>query len=162
MKLDELARRAGTSARTVRYYVQRGLLPAPAFHGKDTAYGHEHLVRLQAIRRLQERYLPLDAIEATLAGKTLEEIERIAQGTDVGGASEGTPLSVSHTAPASSPVSRGGGAYRKPAFRAVEGRGWVRFVLEPGLELHVEEGADSATRARVEEILSRWNKDSSG
>ena len=50
-KLEELARAAGTSPRTVRYYVQRGLLPAPAFRGKDTAYGPEHLVRLRAIRQ---------------------------------------------------------------------------------------------------------------
>jgi DNA-binding transcriptional MerR regulator len=79
-KLEELARAAGTSARTVRYYVQRGLLAAPEFRGKDTAYGREHLVRLRAIRRLQEAYLPLDEIAATLASRSLSEIERIADG----------------------------------------------------------------------------------
>lgn len=79
-KLDELARAAGMSVRTVRYYVQRGLLPAPAFRGKDTAYAHEHLVRLKAIRRLQEAYFPLDAIAGELASRSLTEIERIADG----------------------------------------------------------------------------------
>lgn len=80
-KLDELARAAGMSARTVRYYVQRGLVPAPAFRGKDTAYDHEHLVRLRAVRRLQEAYFPLDAIAAELEGRALCDIERIADGT---------------------------------------------------------------------------------
>ena len=82
-KIDELARAAGMSARTVRYYVQRGLLRAPAFRGKDTAYEHEHLVRLRAIRRLQEAYLPLDAIASELEGRTLGEVERIAEGKDL-------------------------------------------------------------------------------
>ena len=77
-KLGELAQAAGTSPRTVRYYVQRGLLPPPAFRGKDSAYAREHLLRLRAIRRLQEAYLPLDAIAAELEGKTAEQIERIA------------------------------------------------------------------------------------
>lgn len=79
-KLDELARATGMSTRTVRYYVQRGLLPPAAFRGKDTAYGHEHLARLRAIRRLQEGFFPLDAIAAELEGRTLAEIERIADG----------------------------------------------------------------------------------
>ena len=33
-KLDDLAAAAGVSPRTVRYYVQRGLLPAPPFRGR--------------------------------------------------------------------------------------------------------------------------------
>ena len=79
-KLEELAREGGTSPRTVRYYVQRGLLPAPAFKGKDTGYAREHLVRLRAIKRLQEAYFPLDAIAAELASRSLADIERIADG----------------------------------------------------------------------------------
>jgi len=59
-KLDELAAAAGVSGRTVRYYVQRGLLPAPQFRGRDTAYDEEHLLRLQAIRRMQ--LLQIDTI----------------------------------------------------------------------------------------------------
>ena len=71
-KLDELAAAAGVSARTVRYYVQRGLLPAPVFRGRDTVYSDAHLIRLQAIRRLQDRFLPLDEIQAEIerAGPT--------------------------------------------------------------------------------------------
>jgi Ca-activated chloride channel family protein len=155
MKLDELARQAGTSPRTVRYYVQRGLLPAPGFRGRDTAYGAEHLARLRAIRRMQERYLPLDAIEVELAGKSLAEIERLAEG----GApvSEPSPRSVVPTPPAVSPrpPPASGGAYRRPAERPLEGRAWLRFALGPGLELHLDEGADPATRALAEEILKQ-------
>lgn len=67
-KLDELAQAAGVSARTVRYYVQRGLLPPPVFRGPDTSYGADHLARLERIRELQARHLPLDEIQAVLDG----------------------------------------------------------------------------------------------
>src|SRR5437763_8681914 len=79
-KLDELASETGISARTVRYYVQRGLLPAPVFRGRDTAYSEEHLIRLHAIRRLQDRFLPLDAIQAELERRSLEELRQLAHG----------------------------------------------------------------------------------
>ena len=79
-KLDALARQAGISPRTVRYYVQRGLLPPPVFRGRDTAYSEEHLLRLRAIRRLQERFLPLDAIQRELEQRSLAELQALAEG----------------------------------------------------------------------------------
>lgn len=79
-KLDELARRAGVSPRTVRYYVQRGLVPAPAFRGPDTAYGEEQLGALLAVKRLQEEFWPLEAIAAAIAGRSVEELHSIGEG----------------------------------------------------------------------------------
>jgi Ca-activated chloride channel family protein len=138
-KLDELAQKVGASARTVRYYVQRGLIPAPAFRGKDTAYTREHLVRLKAIRKLQERFLPLDAIQAELANKSLDEIERIAE--------EGPEAKarVIHPIPPSDPHP-----YRRPAYTL--GSRWVKWELAPGLELTLSEGASDDVRALAEEI----------
>ena len=77
-KLAELAAAAGVSPRTVRYYVQRGLLPAPPFKGPDTVYGEDHLVRLKAIRVLQARFLPLDAIQVELARLSPDELKALA------------------------------------------------------------------------------------
>lgn len=145
LKLDELAKRAGTTPRTVRYYVQRGLLPAPAFHGRDTSYGREHLVRLRAIRRLQELYLPLDAIQAELATRSLAELERIAEGTLV---PPGRPSPAAPPPPAP--------AVGEPARPRPES--WRRYVLAPGLEIHLEEGADRQTRALLESLLEAARK----
>jgi DNA-binding transcriptional MerR regulator len=128
-KLDELARAAGTSPRTVRYYVQRGLLPPPVFRGKDTAYEHEHLVRLRAIRKLQEAYLPLDAVAAELDRRTPAEIERLAEGADQVSA-PGRVLRHPSRAPESGTA------------RAMKTRTWHRVELAPGIELSV---ADDAT-----------------
>jgi DNA-binding transcriptional MerR regulator len=62
--IAELANLGGVTRRTVRYYVQEGLLPAPRGVGRGDHYGPEHLERLLRIKGLQER------------GRTLEEIRR--------------------------------------------------------------------------------------
>jgi DNA-binding transcriptional MerR regulator len=65
---DELAERAGVSRRTVRYYVQRGLLPAPHGLGRGKHYGASHLARLLRIRALQDAGVPLEEVAAQLDG----------------------------------------------------------------------------------------------
>jgi DNA-binding transcriptional MerR regulator len=122
LKLDELASRAGVSPRTVRYYIQRGILPPAEFRGPDTAYDERHLYALRAIKRLQEDYLPLDAIASALAGKSESELRRIVE--------RGLP----HTAKV---VAREEAKPREA--RRVRGE---RVKLGDGIELWVEEGAD--------------------
>jgi DNA-binding transcriptional MerR regulator len=60
--IGDLADLGGVSRRTVRYYVQEGLLPAPLGVGRGRHYGPEHLDRLLKVKALQE------------AGRTLDEI----------------------------------------------------------------------------------------
>ena len=64
--LKQLADRAGVTVRTIRYYIQQGLLPAPDSHGPATRYGAAHLDRLHLIRRLQREHLPLAEIRRRL------------------------------------------------------------------------------------------------
>jgi DNA-binding transcriptional MerR regulator len=66
---EELAERAGVSRRTVRYYVQRGLLPAPRGLGRGKHYGESHLARLLRIRELQEAGVPLEEVAARIEGR---------------------------------------------------------------------------------------------
>lgn len=66
--IDELADRAGVSRRTVRYYVQRGLLPAPTGVGRGKHYTEAHLARLVRIRELQESGVSLAEVAARLSG----------------------------------------------------------------------------------------------
>ena len=134
-KLSELAAAVGVTPRTVRYYVQRGLLPAPPFKGPDTVYGEGHLLRLQAIRVLQARFLPLDAIQAELARLTPEALRALA-------AEE--PAAPPKSVPAQIPVGPRPGVERSTA--------WRRWELAPGLELHLAETADEKTRALAEQV----------
>ena len=64
--LPQLASRAGVSIRTVRYYIQQGLLPSPEARGPGAHYTEEHLERLQLIKRLQREHLPLAEIRRIL------------------------------------------------------------------------------------------------
>ncbi len=145
-KLEDLGREAGVAARTVRYYVQRGLLPAPEFRGKDTTYGEDHLIRLRAIKRLQEAHLPLDDIQARLEGASRAEIERLASGK----ATIAVPL------PPAEPD--GPHPYRSPPPRrrdpAVET--WQRLELVPGVELFVRTDAGPEARRVAREIQSQY------
>lgn len=62
--VGDLADLGGVSRRTVRYYVQEGLIPAPLGVGRGNHYGREHLDQLLRVKALQE------------AGHSLEEVRR--------------------------------------------------------------------------------------
>src|SRR5262245_11820018 len=66
--IEELAALGGVTRRTVRYYVQRGLLPTPLGTGRGPHYTPAHLERLIHIRKLQEAGVPLAEIAAQLDG----------------------------------------------------------------------------------------------
>src|SRR5262245_28359714 len=51
--IQDLADLADVSRRTVRYYVQEGLLPAPLGIGRGRHYGRAHLDRLLQVKALQ-------------------------------------------------------------------------------------------------------------
>lgn len=144
-KLEELAREGGTSPRTVRYYVQRGLLPAPAFKGKDTGYAREHLVRLRAIKRLQEAYFPLDAIAAELASRSLADIERIADGRLV--PTSPNPGFASPTAAHSSSSDR------EVELVVTEIR-TTRFTIAPGVAITLDDDAPVESRRLAMDLLA--------
>lgn len=174
-KLEELAAEAGVSPRTVRYYVQRGLLPAPEFRGKDTAYGRGHLLRLHAIKRLQQAHLPLDEIQIRLQGASDAELERIAR------ADVDVAVRLPFDEPRDSASDKKGGPYRTPP----RDRPWDDVPRTPppplrdpipedpgadahvyrlanGVELWVRSGAPAASRALVREILNRYSTSSPG
>ncbi|WP_245714150.1 MerR family transcriptional regulator [Nocardia vaccinii] len=64
--IDELARVADTTVRSVRVYHERGLLPSPELRGRIGYYGSAHLHRLQTISRLLSRGMKLNGIRELL------------------------------------------------------------------------------------------------
>ncbi len=70
--IDDLAERAGVSRRTVRYYVQQGLLAAPRGLGRGKHYTSAHLETLIRIRSLQEAGTPLAMIAKSLGAAALK------------------------------------------------------------------------------------------
>ena len=68
--VGDLADLGGVQRRTVRYYVQEGLLPTPHGVGRGNHYGPEHLERLLKVKTLQEGGRSLDEIRRILNQKT--------------------------------------------------------------------------------------------
>jgi len=82
--IAELAELGGVTRRTVRYYIQEGLLPAPLGVGRGKHYSGEHLERLLRLKSLQERGLTLEQIRRDRAGPGRAERAELA--TRVAGA----------------------------------------------------------------------------
>ena len=61
-RVEEIARAAGVSVDTVRFYQTRGLLPAPERRGRTAIYSEAHLERLRTIRRLNRQGLTLEGV----------------------------------------------------------------------------------------------------
>lgn len=77
-RIDELARRAGTTVRNVRAYQERGLLAPPRRAGRVGVFDQGHLVRLRLIAQLLDRGFTLANIGELLAawenGHAVEEV----------------------------------------------------------------------------------------
>jgi DNA-binding transcriptional MerR regulator len=76
LTIQELADRADVTTRTIRYYVEQGVLPPPE-RGRPAEYTEEHVARLALIKRLKEQYLPLEEIRDTLQRLSLAEVEAL-------------------------------------------------------------------------------------
>jgi DNA-binding transcriptional MerR regulator len=64
--IDELAREAGTTVRSLRVYHERGVLPPPQVKGRTGFYGADHLNRVRTISRLLDRGIKLNGIRELL------------------------------------------------------------------------------------------------
>ncbi len=77
LTLEDLAGQSGLTLRTLRYYMQEGLLPGPETRGKYARYSQQHLDRLELIRRMKDLHLPLQEIRQLIENMTAEEMSRL-------------------------------------------------------------------------------------
>jgi len=132
--IGELAELGGVSRRTVRYYVQRGLIPAPSGAGRGSRYPAHALNRLLEVKRLQERGVSLAGIEAHLTQPQTPNAPPPTQKTTV------TTVTI------------------EPTLAPVQEL-WTRVTLEEGVELHLRQRRLSSDQleqlqAAVSAILS--------
>lgn len=66
--LADLSDESGIPARTIRFYIARGLLDGPVKGGRAAAYTAAHLKRLERIKSLQAKGRMLSEITAILNG----------------------------------------------------------------------------------------------
>jgi len=119
----------GITARAIRFYISRGLLPPPEFRGNATRYGREHFLRLLAIRKFRrEDRMGLEAIRRRLDSLDPAALEQFAPPAPA----------VAQTATA--------GLVAPPA-ATYKRESWERLALLPGLELLVPSGREPARAA---------------
>jgi DNA-binding transcriptional MerR regulator len=68
MNLAGLSRASGVTPRTIRYYINQGLLPSPGKRGRGASYDPALVERLALIKRLQAERWPLARIRAEIEG----------------------------------------------------------------------------------------------
>jgi DNA-binding transcriptional MerR regulator len=126
LSIGDLADAAGVSRRTVRFYVQQRLLPAPLGRGRGRHYDASHLARLRRIAELQA------------AGHSLDAIRRILDGEG----SDGSAESASAVPPPAAP--------RRAARVNLSAELWTRLRLGGGVELHYDAARHRPT---VEQLM---------
>ena len=67
--IDEICALVEMNKRTVRYYIQKGLVDRPEGIGKGAFYSHAHLEQLLSIRKWKAAGLSLDRIQDILLGE---------------------------------------------------------------------------------------------
>ena len=122
--IGDLATLGGVSRRTVRYYVQEGLIPPPAGLGRGNHYGPEHLAALLRVKALQED------------GQTLDDIRRALSGRGP------------RSAPAHEPRTTTPPPDRPALARSL----WRRLSIAAGVELHIASTVDLPSRAALREL----------
>lgn len=75
LSLQQLSEHAGVPGRTIRFYIQKGLLPGPEGETRGAYYTDAHLADLLRIREWQAAGLSLDAIAGLLRAKSEAPIE---------------------------------------------------------------------------------------
>jgi DNA-binding transcriptional MerR regulator len=81
--IETLAKMTGLTRRTVRYYVQRGLLDQPEGGGRGSYYTDRHLSTIEKIKKWSEQGVPLIHIKAMLEGKEIPVHVDVSTGVQV-------------------------------------------------------------------------------
>ena len=162
MSLRELEERSRVPGRTIRYYIAEGMLPGAGTRGKGAAYGEEHLLRLQLIRRLADQHVPIKEIKQRLDGLSLDELRGLLTEEDPAEPPSPREYVAAMLARARQPYRAPvpGPARRHlhepspaPLATAPAEQHWQRWELAPGVELHVRGDASNAQRALIARLL---------
>ncbi|OGQ24063.1 MAG: hypothetical protein A2138_11255 [Deltaproteobacteria bacterium RBG_16_71_12] len=158
LDLATLCQLTGVTVRTVRYYVQQGLLPSPGA-GPNARYGAVHLERLRLIRRMQREHLPLAEIRHRLASLDPTATAPQPAAPQPAAAEGAAPRPGASLVEDYVRTVLGGAAppmVSRPALTsalAPTRSQWDRIALSPDVELHVRRPLSRDDNRRVEHLL---------
>jgi DNA-binding transcriptional MerR regulator len=182
--INELARKADVSVRTIRFYINEGLLPAAQMRGRYAVYTEEYLDRLELIRRLKDSFLPLKEIRATLMSLSWEEVRATLadlrqQDAGMRPSQEGRQQPAGRqvresrssaldyiadlltSTPANRPLPPRAAPHQPAPPAQPPGMGqesWQRVILAPGVELHLRQPLPQEDQPKIEALIRLGNK----
>lgn len=180
--INELAKRARTTIRTIRYYTSEGLLPQPEMDGKYAFYNENHLQRLELILKLKNAYLPLREIRQIMLSLSDEEVvlrlnEEVHSGMElkqenlIKEIKEDSSSALDYISnvintqakfrsiPPSRPAASQPSLTQTPLPIPVQDvENWQRIPIVPGVEIHLKYPTDSETQQRIQQLLSYAKK----
>jgi DNA-binding transcriptional MerR regulator len=168
--IAELSDRTRVSPRTIRYYIQQGLLPAPDARGPGAHYGPEHVDRLNLIRRLQREHLPLSEIRKRIESLTPDEVRRLLHTepkqhpTDSASEyvrrvlHEGAASYVAAMPPVLSERHANLPRDQSSHPQKLQRSQWERFTLAPDVELHVRRPVSREDNKKIDQLLDAARK----
>ncbi len=176
LTLTELSERAEVTPRTVRYYIQQGLLPAPG-GGPKARYDERHVKLLRLVKDLQRQHLPLSEIRARLeslddegidhllatpppaeAGSAVDYIRRVLENEP--GRPNEAPGHAFYNASMAPPTTPTPSATPRPAIKPppntkpMSRSQWERHSLDPDIELHIRRPLSRHQNRQVERIVA--------
>ena len=81
--LEELGQLTELSPRTIRSYIQKGLLSGPESRGRNASYTEAHLDRLQCMQVIRDKSgLTLDELRKVMQALSEEQIHKIGSGQE--------------------------------------------------------------------------------
>ena len=169
-EIGELASRADVSTRTIRYYVEQGLLPSPGSRGRSAKYGRGHLDRIQLIKRLQAEHLPLAEIRRQLEALTDEQVAALLREApepppgspleyvrELLGAKEARPpyrsrslFDLAAADSLSEPLASMSGPLSAPGYDRSR---WDRVQIGRDVEIHIRRPLSREQNRRVDELI---------
>lgn len=186
--INELAKRAKTTVRTIRYYTSEGLLPQPDTDGKFAYYDENHLRRLELILRMKEAYLPLKEIRQIMLSLSDDDVKQrlLEERTPIKTEERKSSVSTFRKSKESDALdyisnimetqtryrinelpSRRPPPLAQPPqqnlqtplpFSPQDIETWQRIILVPGVEMHLRYPTDSETSNRIQHLISYAKK----
>jgi DNA-binding transcriptional MerR regulator len=159
--IQQLAEKAGVSVRTIRFYIDEGLLAAPPVKGRYTVYSDEYVDRLEMIRRLKDMFLPLKEIRERVTSLSWSEVKlALKQNTrqekrlQISEQSGSALNYISELLSAPTAPSR----LVAPPAASAQPEAWERLTLAPGIELHIRSDASSANQRLAHQVIDYARK----
>ena len=182
-QIHELAEKAGVSIRTIRFYIDEGLLPAPQVRGRYSVYSDEYLERIELIRLLKNKYLPLREIRNLLHTSSEEEIKVLLEQERNQEVNQIRPNKIAEPSPKDSKNSNALDYVNRVLKRQPptspnrlnqtifykmdisptmlpkdellpeEEETWSLIRLAPGIELHIQKPVEDSTQKKLDQLI---------